>query len=750
MSRASIRTALSVIGALVFCASAWSASPLLLRNPSLNQERIAFVYAGDIWTVSRGGGEARRLTSVGAVSEGPYYSPDGSQIAYSTKERGLTDVYVVNSDGGVPRRLTWEPTGNLAVGWTPDGKDVLFTSGHASKSVYPRLFRVRADGVGPADVMPLPSADRGSFSSDGNTLAYVPVRQWQSAWKHYRGGQTTPVWLVNIKTLDLEKVPRENSNDSNPVWVGSTVYFLSDRNGAVSLFKYDTTTKQVQQVLENRGLDLKTLSAGRDGLVYEQFGSLHLYDLKSGQEHAVPVTIGGDLPRLAPHLAAVPARAAENISLSPSGARVVAEARGDIFTLPVEKGDIRNLTKTPGSAERDPSWSPDGKSIAYFSDASGEYQLYLRDQDGLKPPTVIDLGPDPSFFYSPRWSPDSKRIAFTDKHLRVWYVDAAGGKPVKIDTALRGGFGATTQLSWSPDSQWLAYTRDLESELHAVFLYSLATHTSTQITDGMSNPANPVFDHNGKYLYFTASTNNGPSGRRHLKIYPRSTAPPTAAFMWSYWRAACASPVPPESDDENKKKDEDAKKAEKPEADDQAGSKKAADEKTDEKKKPDAKPKPTVIDLADIGNRILSLPVATRNYIDLAVGKTGVLFLAEGPPVGRASADSGPPIRVLWRFTTEKRQTEEMLSGLSAFKVSFDGEKSANLPRLYFSVVVYPNGQDPHRMVHHGEAPNREAPADFPPSSLLRRRKTVLCARRQVVSGADFRIENGCGRFSPG
>ncbi len=395
--------------------------------------------------------------------------------------------------------------------------------------------------------------------------------------------------------------------------------------------------------------------------------------IKTGQEHVVPVTIGGDLPHLVPHLAAVPARAAENISLSPSGARVVAEARGDIFTLPVEKGDIRNLTKTPGSAERDPAWSPDGKSIAYFSDASGEYQLYIRDQDGLKPPTVIDLGPNPSFFYSPHWSPDSKRIAFTDKHLRIWYVDAAGGTPVKIDSALRGGFGAGIQLSWSPDSQWLAYTRDLESELHAVFLYSLATHTSTQITDGMSNPANPVFDHNGKYLYFTASTNNGPSDAGiDLSSIDRATN--SGVYVVVLARSS-ASPVPPESDDENKKKDEDAKNAEKPAADDQAETKKAADEKTDEKKKPDAKPKPTVVDLADIGNRILSLPIPTRNYIDLAVGKSGVLFLAEGPPVGRASSDSGPSIRALWRFTTEKRQTEEMLSGLSAFKISFDGEK---------------------------------------------------------------------------
>ena len=663
------------VASLILAASAWSAAPLLLRNPSLGPDRIAFLYAGDIWTVARQGGDARRLTSLGLVSAGPYFSPDGTQIAYSAREQGLTDVYVVSSDGGVPRRLTWEPTGNLVTGWTPDGKNVLFTSGHASKSVYPRLFQVRADGVGPAEVVPLPSVDWGSFSSDGSTLAYVPVRQWQAAWKHYRGGQTSQVWLVNMKTLDLEKIPRENSNDANPVWIGATVYFLSDRNGSVSLFAYDTKTKQVQQVLENKGLDLKTLSAGADALVYEQFGSLHLYEPASRQDHVVSVTIHGDLPGLQPRLAAVPESAAENIAVSPTGARLVVEARGDIFTLPAEKGDIRNLTRTPGSAERDPSWSPDGKSIAYFSDASGEYQLYVRDQDGLSAPKIIDLGPAPSFFYSPHWSPDSKHIAFADKHLRIWYVDVAGGKPVKIDAGLRGGFGAATQLSWSPDSQWIAYTRDLESELHAVFLYSLASRTATQITDGMSNAANPVFDPNGKYLYFTASTNNGPSDAGiDLSSIDR---PINAGVYVAVLSRTTASPIPPESDDENKKKDEEAKKSGNPdeEAADQAGDKKKADAKKDDKKKPDAKAKPTVIDLADMGNRILSLPIPSRNYLQLAVGKAGVLFLAEGPAVGRSSEDSGAPIRALWRFTTEKRQTEEILSGLTGFQVSLDGEK---------------------------------------------------------------------------
>jgi tricorn protease len=347
--------------------------------------------------------------------------------------------------------------------------------------------------------------------------------------------------------------------------------------------------------------------------------------------------------------------------------------RGDIFTLPGEKGDIRNLTNTPGSAERDPDWSPDGKSIAYFSDASGEYQLYIRDQEGLAPPKVIDLGPNASFFYAPRWSPDSKHIAFYDKHLRIWYVDVAGGKPIKIDTGLRGGFGASTKLAWSPDSQWIAYSRDLESELHAIFLYSLATHAATQVTDGMSDAANPVFDSGGKYLYFTASTNSGPSDAGiDLSSLDRATNSGVYVVVLS---KASASPVPPESDEENKKKDESAK-ADKPdeESDKTADTKKPGEKKAD-KKKADAKPKPTVVDLAEIGNRILSLPIPTRNYVDLAVGKSGVLFLAEGASVGRPSEESATPIRALWRFGTEKRQTEEILSGVTAFKVSFDGEK---------------------------------------------------------------------------
>ena len=294
------RAGLRIAAGLVFCACAcaWGAAPsLLLRNPSLSQDRIAFLYADDIWTVPREGGEARRLTSGGGVAAGPFFSPDQTQIAYSTRMHGLTER--VRGERGRRRAAA----AHVGAHRQPCGRLDRRRQGGPVRVARMRAIRISRGSFGyaptasgPAQLLPLPSAAAGSFSADGNTLAYVPFDQWQTAWKHYRGGQTTPVWLVNLKTLELEKIPRENSNDSSPVWSGRTVYFLSDRNGPVSLFSYDPGTKQVQQVIENQGFDLKTVSAGPGALVYEQFGSLHLYDLATHQEHAVPVTIHGDLP----------------------------------------------------------------------------------------------------------------------------------------------------------------------------------------------------------------------------------------------------------------------------------------------------------------------------------------------------------------------------------------------------------------------------------------------------------------------
>jgi tricorn protease len=653
------------------------ASPLLLLHPTLSKDQIAFRHADDIWVVARTGGEAIRLTSTASVVAGPYFSPDGQTLAYSARVHGNVDVYTVSVNGGVPRRLTYHPDQDEVVGWSPDGKDVLFLSGRAAWNDFAQLFRIHADGSGLPVEFPLPSVDSGSLSPDGKQIAYTPFNQWQRAWKRYRGGQTEPVWIVDLATLDLTKVPRDNSNDSNPLWIGDIVYFLSDRNGPVTLFSYDTKSKQVEQVVENKSFDLKSASAGPGGIVYEQFGSIHLYDTAARAQHPVDITLHGDLPALEPSLAVIDPHLILNAAVSPTGARAVFEAQGDIFTVPAEKGDARNLTNTSSAAERDPAWSTDGKSIAYFSDASGEYQLHIRDQNGIAPPKVIDLGPEPSFFYSPRWSPDSKRILYSDKKLHLWYLDVDNPHPVLVDTENYEGFEFAGSATWSPDGKWIGYLKTLHNFMHAVFLYSLDTHKTTQITDGMSDVGSVAFDHNGKYLYFTASTNVGPSvAGFDLSSLDRAVSSSVYVVVLS---KDLPSPLPPESDDE-KAKDEKSKDDSKTAADD---AKKTDDQTAKDKKdetaskdKKDEKKLPVVkVDFDGIDQRILALPIPARNYVDLQAGKEGVLYIAEGSPVANPSHGEGPGIRALWRFSLEKRETTEVLSGIDGYTISANGEK---------------------------------------------------------------------------
>ena len=353
------------------CAGATRAAeetPLLAHSPTLSKTQVVFTYGGYLWSAPREGGDARQLTT-GGHEGAPVVSPDGKWIAFTAMYDGNVDVFVMPADGGEPKRLTWHPGVDIATGWTPDSKKVLLHSNRDSYADFDRLYTVPVEG-GPAEVLPMWRGEAAWFSPDGTRIAYVPNEIWQTSWKRYRGGQTTPIYIVRVGDLALEKVPRENSNDKNPVWFGDTVYFLSDRNGPVTIFAYDVKTKQAKQVLANKGLDVKSISAGPDALVYEQFGGIYVLDTKSGKAERVSIHVAGDLPSTRPHWE----KGAENISnaaISPTGVRAVFEARGEIVTVPAEKGDIRNLTRTTSVVERDPAWSPDGKWIAYFSDEIG-------------------------------------------------------------------------------------------------------------------------------------------------------------------------------------------------------------------------------------------------------------------------------------------------------------------------------------------------------------------------------------------
>jgi tricorn protease len=643
---------LAIFCLLVFPARPQADAPMPFQMPAVSQSQIAFVYGGDIWTVSREGGDARRLTSFAGQELDPTFSPDGQWIAFSGEYDGNVDVYVVPSSGGVPKRVTYHPGSDRVFAWTPDGKRILFRSSRASDSPrYTRLYAVSPAGELPEE-LPLPMGFNGSMSPDGRRIAYTPLAPVFNVWRNYRGGTASKIWLARLADSTIEEIPRTNANDHLPMWIGKTVYFVSDRAGIFNIFAYDPESKKVTQITRHTTDDIRGASAGPGAIVYARAGAIHLLDLKSGESKPVRIRAVGDFPGVRPRFERA-ARWITNFEVSPTGARAVFESRGDIFTAPAKKGDIRNLTRTPGVAERDPAWSPDGKSIAYFSDESGEYMLHISPQDGLGEVKKIKIEEMPSFYYRPVWSPDGKKIAFHDKRLSVWYADLERGTATRVDSNTYETPFRVLNPSWSPDSKWLAYTRQLRNHLHAVFVYSLETGKAQQLTDGLSDCRTAIFDASGKYLYFTASTNYGPTASwLDMSAFDRTV---TRSVYVAVLRKDLPSPLAPESDEE----------------------------KVEPEKKPDAPPaakkdeKVEVrIDFEGLTQRILALPFATRNYAALAAGKAGSIFAAEIIPQSGAVAPEQPEGNItLYKFDFTARRPEMLLEKINAFSVSRDGSK---------------------------------------------------------------------------
>ncbi len=639
----------------------------LVRNPSLSATSIAFEYANDIWVVPRSGGEAKRITSFQGQETSPRFSPDGQWLAFSAEYAGNTDVHVAPAGGGEPSRLTWHPGADVVQGWTPDGRRIVFASGRTNAPSGSRFWTVGMDADMP-QALPMPRAYQGSFSPDGRRFAYRMPNEWDEEWRNYRGGQNRPVWILDMDDYDVEEVgPWEGSEDGQPVWIEQTVYFLSDRDWAANVWGYDTGTKQLRQITHFTDFDVKTLGTDGTTLVLEQAGWIHTLDPASGQAQRVEIRVRGDFPWLTPSWEGV-ANRLTNAQLSATGKRAIFEARGEIFTVPAEEdADWRNLTRSPGTSERTPAWSPDGRHVSWFSDASGEYRLVIAPQDGIGERREITM-PDPRFYYTPAWSPDSKRILFTDTDLRLWLVDVERGEAKHIDTDAWMVPTRSLDPVWSPDSRWIAYAKRLDNLLHAIFVYSVETGQTHQLTDGYSDATAPAWDASGKYLYFLAGTDFGlNTGWLDMTSYDR---PASRGVYLAVLKQADASPFLPVKGDE---------------AGDTAASAGAAPARVtgaasdSTGRRTSTRDVRVDIDFDGIDRRIVPVPVPQRDYRSLQAGAEGMIFYLESSP-GGGQGGSGTTLR---RYNVREREAAEFATGAQFYTLSADRKK-----------VLYRSGQN--------------------------------------------------------
>jgi tricorn protease len=632
----------------------------LLAQPPVSATHVAFVYGGDLWVAGLDGGSARRLTSDEGSETNPAFSPDGSMVAFSAEYDGNTDVFVVPVGGGIPVRLTWHPGADIVQSFTPDGKGVLFTSPrHVFTGRYTQLFTVPVAG-GMVAQLPIPNASAASYSPDGSKIVYNPLAQSFLQWKRYRGGTNSVLYIYDVKTHAIEKIPQPETraNDVNAMWIGDTIYFRSDRLGEFNLFAYDTRAKSVRQVTTHTDFPVLSASARGNRIVYEQAGYLHSLAVP-GTAAATRLTIGApaDLSALRPRWA----KGAEwirNAEISPTGARAVFEYRGEIVTVPVEKGDPRNVTNTPGAHERYPSWSPDGTKLAYFSDASGEYMLHIAPQDGRG--DVKTFAPGGAGYYELLdWSPDGKRLAFADNSQSLFWLDVASGKTMKIDAAaVYTPGGVPVRYDWSPDSKWIAYTIKTQALETTLKVYSIDQGKSFAITDGLGYVTDPIFDKSGKYLYFLGSTDAGPVAdwfaMSNADMQQRNS------FYVVVLANNTPNPLAKESDEEKAAPAPDAAKpAEKPAA-------------------PATAPTPptaatTRIDLEGIEFRILDLPVPAGQLATPRAGNDGELFFLR----------TSDGVTSLQKFTMSTRKTEPFLPRVGGYTVSRDRKR-----------LLYANGSD--------------------------------------------------------
>ena len=643
----------------------------LLRYGDISKDKVVFAYAGDLWIAAREGGAARRLTSHVGDELYPKFSPDGKWIAFTGEYDGNPDVYVISAEGGEPKRLTFHPSNDIVLGWTPDGKNILFRSDRfsAPPGRFTKLFLVSPQGGMPKQ-LPVPRGDLTSFSPDGTKIAYIETAQEFRTWKRYHGGWNLQIAIYDLKNNTYEELPKSKGMDMFPMWHGNAIYFISDRDGVMNLYSFDLDSKQTKKLTDYKEYDIKWPSLGPDAIVYENGGLLYEYSLTSNKAREIPIVV---------HAEDIEARAefknvAQNIgsfTLSPSAARAVMEARGNIFTVPAEHGSIRTLTTEHSSIhELNPSWSPDGKWIAYLSDKTGEYEVYTRPQMGGDETRITSDGG--VYRYGPTWSPDSKKLLYWDKLHQLWYVGVEEKKPVLVD---KSEYGDINDASWSPDSLWLTYSKPHRRGSSDVFLYSLGTRKVSKVSGGFYNDNNPVFDPGGKYLFFISTRYFYPSAGQLDQRYNYYT---TDGIFAVTLKADEASPFKPESDEEkaaDEKKDE--KKEEKKDGKKSAEAK-SGEQKTEEKKeeKKEEAVKPIQIDLEGIGNRVVPVPIEPGILGGLAARKDK-LFYVDVPQETRQFVPGAPrpPRNALHLYDMAKREDKVLLDGIDGYDLDKEGKK---------------------------------------------------------------------------
>lgn len=624
----------------------------LLRQPTISEKNIAFTYGGDVWVADINGGEARRLTSTPAVESDPHFSPDGKWIAFTSDRSGTPSIYIVSVEGGMPKRLTWHPSGASARGWTPDGKTILYASSReTAPSSFNRLWTVSSAG-GPSTLLPAPWGFDGSFAPDGKRMVIDRMSRWDTEWRAYRGGQNTSLTILDLNNLNESFIPCERTTDIQPVWLDNTIYFLSDREGGVSnVWAYNLLNGNLRKVTSFSGADVKWLTGRDKQLVIEREGYLHIVNPDNGNTKQLNITVNGDFPWAETKWEDV-SKNATSASLSATGKRALMEARGDIFTIPVENGDARNLTHSSGAADRAPVWSPDGTKIAWFSDEGGQgYALLIGDQDGLSEPKRIAIGVS-KMAWDPAWSPDGKYLVFVDNKVRVQVVDIAAGT---IRTAGVGGINierSSTNPVWSPDSKWLAFSRTAENYFRRIYVWSVDSGELQPLTDLLADAFAPAWDRDGRHLYFLASTDVA-LGSGWANTSSMQSEPKYGAYV-VVLRKDDPAPFPLKSDEEP-----DTSKTEKKDLP-KNNLAKGDSTKT-------AEDKLVRIDLDRIDRRTIALPIPVKNYRMLVSGPKGSVFIGEAVP--------NVPGMSLLKFTLEGRKAEDFTAGVSQVAVSADGKK---------------------------------------------------------------------------